>query len=73
MGSTMRPNTASGYSTNNAGSYADYYERVKFLSVEKKWNQSKINEMLSDKKKFEREWNLVSKFIFNFNILMIIL
>jgi hypothetical protein len=38
-GSTMRPNTASGYTTNNiTGSYADYYERVKFLSVEKKWN-----------------------------------
>lgn len=42
----------------NSGSYADYYERVKFLAGEKKWNQPKINDMLSDKKKFEREWNL---------------
>lgn len=57
----------------NSGSYADYYERVKFLAGEKKWNQAKINDMLSDKKKFEREWNLVSKFISNLYILMTIL
>ena len=44
----------------NDDSYAEHYNKVKELSAIKKWNETKFNKMLGDKKAFNREWRAVS-------------
>jgi len=37
--------------------YESYYKMVKRLAREKNWSDTKIKEMLMDRKKFEKEYN----------------
>lgn len=41
--------------------YVEFYNRVKAFGADRKWDDTKVNKMLGDRKAFEKEWKLVSK------------
>ena len=40
--------------------YVEYYHRVKEFGADRKWTDGKINQMLGDRKAFEKAYKMVS-------------